>query len=429
MKKKTRIDVVVIGAGAAGLIAAVELEAAGFSVLVLEARDYVGGRIQTLNSPDFSFRVEAGAEFIHGELELSHVLANSAGAEQRATNGKFYECVSSSVKESGFEAAGWDDLIAALGKVKKDIPIKEFMDQRFPLSRYPELYPMVMRFVQGYDAADPAKISSLALRDEWKKSADEEEYRFTDGYQKIIAWLAGKLNGIVLLDKVVAKIVWEKGHVTVSTEDNESYEASCALVTVPISILQKEKITFSPPLPGHLEASTKIGFGSVIKFIFEFDVGFWQQHVLRRYNEFAFIFSDAPIPTWWSQLPEKFPIITGWLGGPNAENLPGNARQFRTAVKSLSQILGCPEADVERNIRAWHIADWSSDPFSLGAYSYPMVGTADAIKLFLSGVENTLFFGGEAYYDGEAMGTVEAALISGKQVAQKMIAILPDYQL
>jgi monoamine oxidase len=422
-------NILIIGAGAAGLMAATELEAAGFEVLVLEAREYVGGRIQTLTDDRFSVRIEAGAEFIHGELKLSKATVKSAEAELWTTDGKFYECISGSIKESNFEAPGWEEMMAALGKLQKDIPIKEFMDQRFPPSSYPDLYGMVMRFVQGYDAADPRKISSLALREEWRKSTEQNEYRLTDGYQKMIGHLAAQLNGPILLNKTVEKIDWQNGHVKVFTSDSDSFEASSILITVPIGLLQKEKLQFSPPLPLHLEASQQIGFGSVIKFIFEFQQSFWDERVQARYKDFAFIFSDAAIPTWWSQFPKQYPMLTGWLGGPNADKLPGTALQFRTAVDSLSYVLGCTQAEIEANIRAWHIADWSSDPLSLGAYSYPTIQSETALKFFSLPVKNTLFFAGEAYYEGDAVGTVEAALYSGKETAKKMIAVLSNYQV
>jgi monoamine oxidase len=166
-----------------------------------------------------------------------------------------------------------------------------------------------------------------------------------------------------------------------------------------------------------------IGFGGVIKFIIEFNDGFWKD-ILQKNGmaNMSFIFSDAHVPTWWSQLPNETPVITGWLGGPVTRTLSEtNDQLFQMALTSLQYLLKCPTGELKKNITHWHVAHWVNDPFSLGAYSYPTVKTKAALQIVGQPVGGVLHFAGEAFYEGPSMGTVEAALASGRDIAKRIL--------
>jgi monoamine oxidase len=116
-------------------------------------------------------------------------------------------------------------------------------------------------------------------------------------------------------------------------------------------------------------------------------------------------------------------LLTGWLAGPQVEKLNAVSEDkiLKMAISSLSEIFKIEEDRITQYLVASHLANWNSDPFTLGAYAYAMVNTSEARKVLNEPVDKTLYFGGEALYEGAEMGTVEAALASGKNVARRII--------
>jgi monoamine oxidase len=163
--------------------------------------------------------------------------------------------------------------------------------------------------------------------------------------------------------------------------------------------------------------------GGVAKFLMEFKDAFWEKQSpgIREISNLGFLFSDAGVPTWWSQRPAPVPLLTGWLAGPITRELPAETALLGEAVKSLAYIFDCREEKIFENLRTSRIINWMSDPFSRGAYAYATVQTREAVKVISKPVAETIYFAGEAFYDGDAMGTVEAALGSAKQVVKKLL--------
>jgi len=210
----------------------------------------------------------------------------------------------------------------------------------------------------------------------------------------------------------VNKIVWNKNKVEVTTVGNTQFSAAKIILTVPIGILQNEAaITFVPAINDKIEAAKNIGYGSVVKVLIEFEQAFWKDIQLNA----SFIFSEEKIPVWWTQFPANNHLLTGWLGGPNA-----TAMQEYPPEQLLDIVLQSLDAMFDTKlppITAWHIANWQKEPFSLGAYSYDTLQSKNAKARLKTPVENTIYFAGEAIYTGEAPGTVEAALVSGRDAA------------
>jgi monoamine oxidase len=123
-------------------------------------------------------------------------------------------------------------------------------------------------------------------------------------------------------------------------------------------------------------------------------------------------------------MPDKTPFLTGWIGGPDTFRTNDNKdRLIEKAIYALEYIFNCSRKEITAQIKASYIADCVTDPFALGAYTYPMVGSAAARLTLANPVEDTLYFAGEALYDGPAVGTVEAALVSGRNVAKKIRSV------
>ena len=159
-------DILVIGAGATGLMAAKELCEAGRKVIILEARDRTGGRIYTLKDPAFDLPVELGAEFVHGDLELTLKLLRKAGIEYYPVRGRLWRADSGHLEKQEDFIENEKELLKKLKSLEQDMSVREFLDTHFPGERYTELRQSLTSFVQGYDAADTKNASSFSLLEE-----------------------------------------------------------------------------------------------------------------------------------------------------------------------------------------------------------------------------------------------------------------------
>lgn len=422
-----RSDIIIIGAGACGLMAARELAATGKTVTVLEANNRAGGRIHTLHEAGFEHPAEAGAEFVHGNLPVTLQLLRDAripytkveGDMLRNTNGRWHT--------SDEMIDGWSDLMQQMNSLEKDMTLTQFLNLYFSEERYSALRQSALQFAQGFDAVNPDDASVLALRCEWQHEQDDM-YRVNGGYVQLVNALLATCRQQqcrVAFDKAVTLVEWTTGEATITTHTNERFQASQVIITVPVSILASSesteaRIRFSPALPTVQQAAQMIGFGNVIKILLRFSHPFWNE-----YKDALFFFSEQPIATWWTQQPAASPMLTGWLAGGHADAFAGkdNETLLETALQSVAGMFGKPVADIKQWLTASHIVNWQQDPFAQGAYSYNKLLSEAAKQVLNQPVENTLFFAGEALYSGTSGGTVEAALVSGMTVAKKVLAV------
>jgi monoamine oxidase len=424
------IDVLVIGAGAAGLSAARRLLKAGISVTILEGRNRIGGRIHTIEGEGFSFPAEAGAEFIHGDLPFTKALMKESNVSYFAGEGRAWNIQSNRLSEGDLFHDDWDTLVAKLQELDHDVTIGRFLELHFSHPRYKSLTDSVRKFVEGYDAADIHKASALALKEEWSNE-NIQGYRPEGGYTQLMNFLLAdikKLGGTLELSAVVKKIVWKKNDVEIITNNNESFKAKKTLVTVPVALLKKGLIEFNPPLRSHEKKIKDIEVGGVVKFLVEFRERFWEadeRTPFRQMPDLNFLFSDAAVPTWWTQRPKEVPLLTGWLAGPVLKKLPSDDESLlQLAFQSLGYVFDIKEQTINEYVKAIRVFNWEADPFALGAYAYSTLSTSEAVKTLSQPLDDTIYFAGEALYEGAEMGTVEAALATGNQTAERIIGEL-----
>jgi monoamine oxidase len=420
-------SVIIIGAGAAGLAAARTLSKTGRQVTVIEARDRIGGRICTSAADGFSVPVELGAEFVHGDLPHTQRLAKAAGVTLREGNGRQWTVESGKKQEGEFFDADWEILVKKLKELDHDISIGEFLNTHFGDKKFENLRQSVVRFVQGFDAADANKASAFALRQEWTETDATTGYHLVGGYSKLMEYLFNQCrteNVTFHFSMPVKEIYWQKDKVTIITENGEPFDAEKLLITIPPAVLKSGSIRFFPEIPEHQNAISKIETGGVIKFLMEFDEAVWENDGsgdFRKFPDAHFFFSDAYVPTWWTQRPSPVPLLTGWLSGPITETIKlSDEELLNEGIRSLGYIFDCPEHILRGKIRAAKVINWVNDIYSLGAYAYKTVETPHAIAFLSRPLEHTVYFAGEAYYKGPEMGTVEAALSSGEEAATMM---------
>src|SRR5215216_1462073 len=145
-------DILIIGAGASGLVAAYELSLANKKLIVLEARERLGGRINSVKDERFKQIVEKGAEFIHGKLPITLNLLEKAGLKYHPVKGKIWEIEKGEISKSNDFIVGWERLMKHLHSLERDMPIMEFLSQHFSGEKDKDLKESVVQFVEGYDA-------------------------------------------------------------------------------------------------------------------------------------------------------------------------------------------------------------------------------------------------------------------------------------
>ncbi|MCA8829495.1 flavin monoamine oxidase family protein [Hymenobacter pini] len=431
------IDVLIIGAGGAGLLAARNLAQAGRHVTILEARSRPGGRICTLGlEAGFSAPTEAGAEFLHGNVPLTRELLTAYGIRWYDTAGTTYEVAAGQAQQAEVFLKDMPLLLERLHQLPHDMPLAEFLTEYFPGPEYAELRRQATAFAEGYDAADARRVSSLALRDEWSGNGAEDSPRPEGGYAGLVQGLTRELEAAgaqLVLGAQVARIEWQPGQVIVRCQDGRVFQAPQLLLTVPLGVWQAPAgqpghLPIHPDLPEHHAAAQALGFGPVIKYLLEFDAPIWEQlsaDVVQPLPEVGFLFSDAAVPTWWSQQPRSQPLLTGWLAGPAAAHRQhySPAELLTEALGSLAYLLQTTPAHLRQHLKAHQVLNWGTDPLALGAYSYPTLNAAQFRATLSTPVAGTLFIAGEAVYTGPYSGTVEAALVTGAAAAQQILRI------
>jgi monoamine oxidase len=433
-----KLDVTIIGAGAAGLAALAELDRAGVSVVCLEARDRIGGRILTVHDPSSPIPIELGAEFIHGRPPETWDIISAAGLAA-------YDCAEDAVYIEGGRvvdnADAWlpvDDIMSEMQRAAEEGPDQSFASFLATSSHPDGAKKVATSYVEGFNAArdDRIGIASLALDSRAAKDIDgDRSFRLLNGYDAVPAFLLGQTkehSTAVRLNSIVERVRWRKNSVSVSVRSAltgllQTFESSRLIVTVPLGVLQAETgeigaIYFDPPPVETLAAVRKLCFGQVFRTVLRFT-----HRILEQREELAdigFLLSDEPaFPTWWSTLPIRTRLITGWSAGRKAEPLMGRTREFiiGEAIGHLARITSLDVNALHSGLAAAQFHDWSSDPFSRGAYSYVPPDGLPARELLAQPVDDTLYFSAEATETNGHGATVHGAIASGKRAAHEIL--------
>ncbi len=404
-------------------MAARELGRAGKRVTILEARDRCGGRIHPLPAAEFGYPAEGGAEFVHGEAPVTHCLLREAGLSLlpiqgmrwMVEGGKFLR----EVPQDPHEA----QLHRALQELKDDLTVAEFLRRYFAGREYDRLRHSIERMVEGYDAADPERASTLALRDEWMDGGRSTQARIARGYGALIDFLTAECrnHGVALhLGSAVSAIDASNAKGLVRCASGDAHECDAVVLSVPLPLLKE--IVLPPAEREKAAAAAHVGFGNVIKILLRFETRWW---IDKRTDlaDLTFMLSDARIPVWWTQHPADLPVLTGWFGGSKTEAMARLNEQelIEAGLGSLADIFGLDPKQLMRTLAAARAINWAHDPFARGAYSYATPETR-AAQAVLSRIDRGLvFFSGEALYRGQDTGTVEAALRCGLETARTLL--------
>ena len=439
--------VVVIGAGAAGLAAARALHEAGIDVEVLEARDRIGGRVFTITDPHTTRPIELGAEFIHGQAPELQQLLDEASLVSADVCGTRWTAMRSGLRPlTGF----WERLDRGMrlldttgpaerGHHKRhtDRSVDEVLRARPGGRRLAPERALARQYVEGFHAADPHLVSAQALADGGSPGDDSRERRLAhvvDGYDRVIAWLAGPLSTRIRLSSIVTAVRWKPRRVVIEVARRKPMTARAAIVTIPLGVLQappdrRGAIAFDPTLRTKAHALDHLAMGAAVRVVLRLSGRFWadetfaNRHASEGVERMSFLHtSDRDFPTWWTTYPFTSPFIVGWCGGPRARVLLNQPSAALTdcAVHALARQCGISRRRMRSMVEDAWMHNWVHDPFARGAYSYAKVGGVDAPAMLARPLASTLFFAGEATDTEGATGTVHGAIATGRRAARQV---------
>ncbi len=409
-------DIIVIGAGMSGLASASEIYKSNKNIMVLEARDRIGGRLSSERLPD-GVLFERGGELIHGTKNPMYTLVNELGIE-----------------------------IRELKKPKTDLSIVESMQLlfvgvllRFGLNPKPRTDESVSDYVnrlpflpkplkEAFDHASKDfetldKVSALMIEDMMRQQVltgemyGDRDFVFKDGYITLLSHLAEELP--IAFNHQVHKITWQDEHVIIETNQG-SFSANKVIITLPIPILKK--MNFEPALPEEKQVALSGHVsGDIIKLVIPV-----QKKAFKTQQEEGGIEDATVVPLWWRRnspqdKPDDRQILVGWITGPYARHYlsqsPDDA--LNLALDELSEVVDIELINRDDVI----VQNWMEDEFSAGTYCYIKPGFGLSIVDHLAkSLDNKLFFAGTATSSAKSRGTAHGAYESGLRVAQEVLA-------
>lgn len=429
---------VVVGAGLAGLAAARELEREGARVLVLEARDRVGGRVHTIRGIfDEGQHGEAGADLIEGEqkpiLELARAVGlkpqrilrdgfayygpDNAGRHRIWTNPRAWADASRRLKPhiERFKAAGgtWDTGVA---DVLGPIPISHWMRRQ----RGGRSFEAGMRAMRGFFLADPEDLSLLPLVDQFSQSVpgSDEFYRIPGGNDRLPQRLAAALRGRVVLKAMLDEIRQDQDRATVRFREDgvrQQLTADAVVCAVPATTLRE--IRFVPRLPEpQWTAITRLKYGPATRVLLQFARPFWR----RRGRPRAFG-SPLPVGAVWDASEGQrgraamLMLLAG--GRASAECREIIATEGPDGIVERLAWLGKPAP----LLALWHTS-WEDDPLARGGYAVFSPDFDPRWRAWLRRPAGRVFFAGEhtsAKWEGYMSGAVESGQRAAAEIAAR----------
>jgi monoamine oxidase len=411
MTLPSEVDVAIIGAGAAGLGAAQALESSGLSVIVLEARDRVGGRGHTIMAaPDITF--DLGCGWLHSADKNSFVkIAEQLNFEIDKTRPPWRE----QSFDTGFPLAERMDFIKALDAFHdraeqaagsgRDGAASHWLE---PGNRWNPMIDAISTYING------AELDRVSILDMDAYEDTEINWRVRRGYGALMAAYGAPCP--LALNTEVTLIDHSGTRVRIETSRG-TLTANKVIVTVPTNLIADEAVRFHPALPAKVDAARGLPLGLADKVVLALS----EPEALPKDGNLRGATMRTAMGSYHLR-PFGQPCIEGYFGGRFAQKLE-DAGDGALAAQSIDEIAGFLGNDFRRKLKPLSESRWAHDPFARGSYSHALPGHADARAVLAAPIDGRLFFAGEAT-SPNFFSTAHGARDSGERAAGEMLKAL-----
>lgn len=437
-------DIIIVGAGVAGLSAGLELYEKKVNFLVLEASNEILGRVKT--KYDFAdFPIELGAEYVHGLNNDFYYLAKNYiqkinGSFIKNDYGELYWVPSLQ------KLLEYDDIMKIkpgnLGKELKevlkfekiienydeenDISIKDYKDTFLKNNQFKEVFPTLCSHDKGAGETETGMYGQQEDDENWGLPTDPpyDEFLLKKGnFGELFNMHFEKILDRVVKNSQVTEIDYQNDLIQISLQNGLKYTCNQVIVTVSLGILKSGMVKFTPALPTEKQEAIKsLGFSGGIKVFFKFKKPLWPKDTL-----FVFSNGEGVIPIFWvtsaGGRSKKDIVLTGFFMGNEAEAYAQKSEVLVSKVKSqISRLFDVSEKQLEENILGIFVQNWSEDPFIRGGYSFISLNNAykDFRKKLAQSVVQKVYFAGEATSINFS-STVQGGISTGKTAAVQAI--------
>lgn len=423
MQGTERADVIVLGAGVAGLAAAQALVGTELEVVVLEARDRLGGRVHT-DKHFAGFPLEFGAEFVHGERAPTWELIDRLGLHTvhwnklddswvRMADGRRLTMAEARAVDAGFDVTRTWELPPVPPR-----PLESFGRYLERIGFGPEQVDYVRRAFANAAGESLRHLDAASMLDSiaGAEATGHEDFRIVEGYDAIIEALG--LGVYIRTGCVVTRVTWGDDGVHVDTAGGGSFAARLLVCTLPVGVLAAGDVEFSPGLPEQkVQALRGLGMGPAIKCVYRFREPLTPPGIKA-------IYAAGRAPMWWTPSfgHETDAVVwTAFVTGDAAMDLlrRGEEGALDGALESLRRELGRPGL---KAVEA-RLVDWVNDPYSRGGYSFVRPGHR-GVRELLAAPTPPLLWAGEASAPESDAATVHGALLSGRRAATEVLKLL-----
>jgi monoamine oxidase len=411
MEFGNNFDVVIIGAGAAGIAAGKRLMAAKVKTLIVEARDRLGGRAWTVPTA-IGKPADLGCEWLHSaDLNPWTGIAEELGFALDRTLPAWASRVAIHHGEGANEdwlatRDGFEEAYDRAALEPEDKAASELLPKN---GRWNALLGAISTWANG------AELELVSVKDHARYNNTRLNWRALDGYGTLISTYGANLP--VCLNTIVTEIDHRGRNLRIVTTANE-ITAKAVIVTVSTNIIAAEALRFTPVLPGKLATAAGLPLGIANKLFLALD---GEGEPTTDYRHL--IGSTERVATGNYEIrPHGWPMISCYFGGRFATELEraGPAAMAEFAIGELVGIFG---NDIRRRLRPLASSAWVQDPFARGSYSSALPGHADDRALYAAPVDERIFFAGEAC-SRDQFGTAHAAFTSGVAAAEQAIVAL-----
>ena len=404
-------NVLIIGAGAAGLYAGYRLHQGGIPFKILEASNKIGGRMGKIEG-FADYPIDRGAQWLHGKRSLLKPIIKKSKTVIKKDKSDAYFWFKNQFTES--LPINLQKKLSADSSTP-DLTFKEYAIQNKFYKDYEYLIEQIAGD-QGADA-DDLSIKWNAIEEENWRSGNKD-YKFRKTFFDLIQdEIAQPILGQIQVDTIVKEINYTTNKIEVVDHSGNTHSADKIIITTPITVLKDGDIQFTPPLPkAKIDAFQKIGMGAGMKIFLKFKEKFYHPNIAG--GKICAAYADEI-----EGKEGKDNVLLAFVMGHQAENLTALGSDEAIAKALIDELDIMYNGKASSNFIKAHVENWTTHPFIRGAYSYSSVGIGNSRSIAAQPIENKVFFAGEAMNTDGHHQTVHGAMEAANKSVEQILSL------